>query len=176
MIRNQLKDERNRSPLRMLDDKEFFKPVKYPTYHCANIYDIFPVNRDYSFISGLIDLNRRHKTSNKRALAIKVFHEFLRSAINGIIENNDMLILPAFSSCICAESIPDQVWKNRRKRGKFRHFDPITTAGKVYGIKYRFKKNGECRKYEVVLDKARFQRLVDLQNSGKKYFDHAKNW
>ena len=176
IVRNQLKDERSRPPMKTLQDREFFKLTKYPTYHCANIYDMFPVNRDYSFIAGNVDLNRTYKTSNKRALAIKVFHEFIRMAIAGIIDNNDMLTLPAYSACICAESIPEKVWKSRRKMGKFKHFDPITTGGKVYGIKYRFKRNNECRKYEVIIDKAKFKRFVDLQNSGKTYFDYAKNW
>ena len=176
MVRNQLKDEKNKGPMKTLDDTEFFRTVRFPKYHCAGIYDIYPVTRDYSFIHGTADLNKEYKTANKRALAIKVFHEFMRSVLEGVVENNDMLILPAYDACICAEGIPEKIWKNRRKKNKFMHFDALATGGKVFSTMYRYKKMGKCHRFEIVLDRARFKRFVAHQNSGKKYFDHADIW
>lgn len=151
---------------------------KFPLFHMASINDIFPEGEDYSWIKPKEKMNiaKMYGATSKRHLAIQIYHAFMKKALEDMVEDNVAIELPAFSASLLVEQIPEKVFDSLKGQGKLEFYSTLFTNGKVYIPMYRYKKHGVCQKYRVILGKGMFERLVDLVNSGKRYFGYSAQW
>ena len=149
---------------------------RYPLYGMAGIDDIFPKNKNYSWIKGDGNLCKIYQTINKHGLCKQVFHLFIKNVLDDIIDNRDILILPLHDASLMVEEIPQKIMDARRSEGKLAHFDEFNAMGKGYNMIYRFKRKGRCIKLRVIVGKVMYDRMVKLVNKGKKYYKPVNIW
>jgi hypothetical protein len=149
---------------------------QYPIYGMARIDDVFLPGADYTWIRGEGNLCKTYGTPNKHGLAKQVFHSFMKQVLEDVVENRSILILPIHDAALMVEEIPRRVMEKRRKEGKLTHFDEYDADGKGYNLIYRFKKNGKCFKWRVIIGASLYGTLTDLINQGKRYYKEVLKW
>jgi|GEM_PF-2567486 len=151
---------------------------RFPLFHMATIKYVFPRKEDYSFIKTRKGENiaRSYGSQSKRALAIQVFHAFMKNMLEDVIENNTVVELPLYKAAILIEQMPEEVFKRLREKGKLKFYITQYNGGKVYVPVYRYKKKGKNQKFRMILGKTMFNRLVELVNIGKRYFGYTSHW
>jgi hypothetical protein len=142
----------------------------------ATIDDIFPKGKDYSWITGNGNISRIYGASNKRLLAKQIFHAFMKKALEEVVEDNVVLELPLYKGSILIEEVPEEVVKKKRSEGKFYDFSEIFAMGKVYDASYRFKKIDMFTRRRVIMGSELYRRMVELVNSGRRYYGIANQW
>lgn len=148
----------------------------FPKFHMSGMEDIFPKCKSYDWVKGKGNVVKTYKVENKRALAVTVFHSFMKKVLEDVIENNGAFEFPAYSASLLIEEIPPDVFISLRQQGKLKHFFTINTMGKGYSPAYRYKKYGKCFKFRVIFDNQHYNRFIELVNSGMRYFKHMKAW
>lgn len=148
----------------------------FPKYHMAGIHDLFPKSEDYSWIVGDGNVIKTYGTVTKRHLAIQVWHTFMRNVLESVVNDNDVLLLPAYDAAIMIEQIPDDIFRKIRGDGKMQHVSTLFSMGKGYNMVYRYKKKKKCNKFRMTMDQEHFSIFTDHINNGKQYFANTPSW
>jgi hypothetical protein len=115
---------------------------RFPLFHMATMQDVIPTIGDYSYNKGKEPMNitKAYGAATKRALAIQVFHSFMKEMLDDMMENNVAVEMPLHSAAFLIEKMPEQVFDNLRTKGKLGYYSTLFNKGDIFVPVYRFKK------------------------------------
>lgn len=109
---------------------------------------------------------------HRRILAMRVFKECVKLAINDIIDNNITFVLPLVGNKKCyiyMKRIEGETFKDLKRKGKWKNLDFITSMFSGYQLVMEMHANRTPRTKSVYLNPVLRDKIVENVNNGKTY-------